>query len=586
MFKGLFFFARESWKYDKRYIVYAVLAQLLAALVPVLAALTPKYLVEELMGAQRPGVLAAYVALFAGYAWIAGTLTTFLRTNGFEHRCHVDAEFGHAQNQRLTQSDYVHIESPAFRDLQKKAEKFLTCDWHGFGYLLDCALCVLGQGISLIALAGILSVLHPGYVLAFAAFAILCTMIERRAKKKAMALSMDVVGIQRKWLYIHSLMNESMYAKEIRLGGMASWLLARESAHATAYLDNQHEQNRHYIRADMIRASVTFLQQIAAYAFLIVRVTEGGISIGEFTMCVTAVTAFATALQKVMDSLLEIHAYDLYYDKLEEYLSIPAKMREGAQRPVCREMETIDLEDVGFRYPGTATWALRHVNMKLKRGERLALVGENGSGKSTLIKLLCRLYDPTEGRILFNGVDVRELDYDGYLRQFATVFQDFQLFDFSLRDNLTLGERMEDARLVRALRQVGLGERFDTLPDGLDTYVGRRFSEHGFEPSGGEAQKIALARALCKDAPVIVLDEPTAAMDPRAEHALYRDFDGLIRGKTAVYISHRLSSCRFCDRIVVLHAGAIAEEGTHDTLLRTGGRYAELYAMQAQYYTK
>ena len=578
------FFARESCKYDNRYIIYGVLAQLIAALIPVMASLAPKYLVDELMGLQRPLVLAAQVALFAGYAWLAGTLSTYLNMDGFHHRCRVDAEFNHAQNRRLTRADYVNIESPAFRDQQKKAEKFLTCDWHGFGYLLDCALRVIGQCISLAGLAAILSVLHSGYVLAFTAFAALCTVVEHRAKQRAAALSMEVVGVQRQWLYTLSLMQENTYAKEIRLGGMASWLLARERTHFTAYLDNQRRQNRHYIRAGAIRAAVTFAQQVAAYAFLIVRVMDKSLGVGDFTMCITAVTAFSAALQSIMDSLIEIHTYDLYYTKLEEYLHVPARLREGVAHPVPEDAEEIVFEDVGFCYPGAESWALRHIHLTLRRGERLALVGENGSGKSTLIKLLCRLYDPTEGRILWGGVDVRTLDYDAYLQQFATVFQDFQLFDFSLRDNLTLGRPMEDARLIEVLRQVGLEQRLQTLPDGLDTHIGRRFSEQGFEPSGGEAQKIALARALCKDAPIIVLDEPTAAMDPRAEHALYRDFDALIQGKTAVYISHRLSSCRFCGRIVVLHAGMMAEMGTHEELLRRGGRYAELYALQAQYY--
>ena len=234
---------------------------------------------------------------------------------------------------------------------------------------------------------------------------------------------------------------------------------------------------------------------------------------------------------------------------------------------------------------GSEVWALKNVNLTIERGQRLSLVGENGSGKSTFIKLLCRLYDPTEGVILMDGVDIRDFDYDQYLAQFSTVFQDFSLFDFSLRENLAFDGRASDERIMEAIRQVGIEQRVNTLPNGLDTHVGRTFDENGFEPSGGEAQKIALARALIKDAPVVILDEPTAAMDARAEYELYRNFSELTGGKTAIYISHRMSSSRFCDKVAVLENGRLTECGTHDELMALGGQYAELYAMQAQYYT-
>ena len=224
--------------------------------------------------------------------------------------------------------------------------------------------------------------------------------------------------------------------------------------------------------------------------------------------------------------------------------------------------------------------------MKFRIGERLAVVGENGSGKTTFIKLLCRLYDPTEGTILLNGIDIRKYDYDEYIALFSVVFQDFQLLSFSLGQNVAAAVQYSPERARACLQKAGFGDRLSQLPDGLETKFYKDFDENGVQISGGEAQKVALARALYKDAPFVVLDEPTAALDPIAEMEVYEKFNEIVGDKTAVYISHRLSSCRFCDSIAVFDRGSIIQRGTHETLVRdTGGKYAALWNAQAQYYT-
>jgi len=275
----------------------------------------------------------------------------------------------------------------------------------------------------------------------------------------------------------------------------------------------------------------------------------------------------------------------MYYDHLDEYLNVPMRLRTGTQLPPPAGQHRIEFRSVSFRYAGAEKWALRRISLVLEPGEKLSIVGENGSGKTTFAKLLMRLYDPTEGEILLDGVDIRRIDCDRYMELFSAVFQDFQLFSMSLRDNIALGLPVSDEEILHALDQVGLSGFVRSLPRGLDTHIDRLFDENGVIPSGGEGQRIALARALIRNSPLILLDEPTAALDPRAEYEIYQGFDSLTKGKTAVYISHRLSSSRFCDRIVVLHGGEIIECGTHDELISLAGRYAELYRMQAQFYT-
>ena len=247
----------------------------------------------------------------------------------------------------------------------------------------------------------------------------------------------------------------------------------------------------------------------------------------------------------------------------------------------------VEFRDVSFRYQNTDTYALRHVNLKFKVGEKLAVVGMNGSGKTTFIKLMCRLYDPTEGEILLNGVNIQKYNYDEYMSIFSVVFQDFRLFSFSLGQNVAANVRYNRDKVLACLKKAGFGERLDSMPNHIETYLYKDFETDGMEISGGEAQKIALARALYKDCPFMILDEPTAALDPVSEYEVYRKFNEIAGGKTAIYISHRLASCRFCDKIAVFHEGAVVQMGTHEELLTdNSGKYYELWNAQAQYYVK
>lgn len=583
MFKGLVFFIRIGWKYDRRYVVWNVLQQLLASLMPVFAALMPKFIIDELMGAQRLGIIARYIAVFAGYALLAGSLSSFFAHDGFIRRCRVNSKFDSEQHARLARADLERLESPAYRDMKEKALKFLTCDWHGFGYLLDCALRIIGQSITLIGIAAIIASLNVWIVLAFAALAAGSVWFEGRMRKRAMSLAQTVILNQRKWVYYSSLFEETKFAKEIRLNRLSGWLLRKEEAEMERCTDVLKQQHGLFTRADVLTAAFTFVQQCVSYAYLIRKVLKNAIGIGDFTMYTGAATAFAGALREIMKSIVEIRAYDLYYDKLDQFLAVPETLRAGRSLPP-EGGHLIEFMDVGFRYAGAEKWALRHINITMRPGEKLSVVGENGSGKSTFAKLLLRQYDPTEGVILMDGTDIRAIDYDRYMDLFSAVFQDFQLFAMSLRDNAALNQNVTDAQVFHALDRVGLAPFVKVLPRGLDTHIGRLFDEQGVESSGGEGQRIALARALIKNAPIILLDEPTAALDPRAEYEIYQGFHALTEGKTSVYISHRLSSARFCDRIAVFSEGRIIECGTHAELIRANGAYAELFRMQAQFY--
>ena len=323
------------------------------------------------------------------------------------------------------------------------------------------------------------------------------------------------------------------------------------------------------------------------YAFTCLKAWAGAFDVGSVTQYVGAATAMANSIFELTALLGILKTNTGYLDTTFEFLDIPNAMYQGSlttEKRSDRQYE-VEFRNVSFKYPGAENWSLKNVSMKFRVGERLAIVGENGSGKTTFIKLLCRLYDPQEGQILLNGIDIRKYNYRDYMAIFSVVFQDFQLLSQPLGANVAGSTHYDRERVRKALMDAGFGERLETMPQGLDTYLYRDFAEEGVEVSGGEAQKIAIARALYKDAPFIILDEPTAALDPIAEAEIYSRFNDIAGDKTAVYISHRLSSCKFCDEIAVFQDGRIVQQGTHEALLRDEeGQYYRLWNAQAQYY--
>ncbi len=325
------------------------------------------------------------------------------------------------------------------------------------------------------------------------------------------------------------------------------------------------------------------------YVFVCLKAWAGAFGIGMVTQYISAISRFSGSIGSTFSTIGHMRNSSSFIKLCFDFLEIPNTMYQGSltvEKRRDREYE-VEFQDVSFRYPGSEQYALRHVNMKFKVGQRLAVVGQNGSGKTTFIKLLCRLYDPTEGVILLNGIDIRKYNYREYLSVFSVVFQDFSLTDHTLGQNLAASSTYTKTHAESCLVKAGFGERLATLPLGTDTYLGKIFSQEGVDMSGGERQKIALARTLYKDSPFIVLDEPTAALDPVAESEVYVNFNQIIEDKTAVYISHRLSSCRFCDEILVFDKGKIVQHGSHDTLVADRkGKYHELWYAQAQYYAK
>lgn len=324
------------------------------------------------------------------------------------------------------------------------------------------------------------------------------------------------------------------------------------------------------------------------YAFVCLKALAGAFGLGSVTQYVASITKVSGGMSSFVSTLGDMRNNAPFLELTFEFLDIPNNMYQGSLTVEKRNDRKYEVEfrNVSFKYPGSENYALRNVNMKFEIGKRLAVVGMNGSGKTTFIKLLCRLYDPIEGEILLNGIDIRKYNYAEYMNIFSVVFQDFKLFSLTLGENVASGSRIDREKVIDCLNKAGFSGRLAEMPNGIDTYLYTDYEKDGVNVSGGEAQKIAIARALYKDSPFIILDEPTAALDPIAEAEIYGKFDEIAGDKTAIYISHRLSSCKFCDEIAVFHEGAVIQQGTHASLVADeSGKYYELWHAQAQYYT-
>ena len=386
--------------------------------------------------------------------------------------------------------------------------------------------------------------------------------------------------------YIHRVAESVPVAKDIRIFGLQNWINDLYASVHDVYLAFRLRAEKVKLLAELTEAVLTMARNGIAYGYLIQMALLEHLSVGEFLLYFTAISTFTQWVMGILQASLKLHTQSLDISRVREFLDYPEPFRfsGGAALPDRRPYE-LRLEDVSFRYDGAETDTLRHLNLSIRPGEKLAIVGLNGAGKTTLVKLLCGLLDPTEGRVLLNGVDVRQFNRQEYYGLFSAVFQEFSILNVTIAENIAQNtENIDDARVNACLDQAGLTQAVAQLPQGTKTHVGREVFLDGVLFSGGQTQRLMLARALYKDSPILILDEPTAALDPLAENDIYLTYNDMTAGKTSLFISHRLASTRFCDRIILLADGGIAEEGTHESLLAAGGAYASLFAVQSRYY--
>ncbi len=578
---------RVLWSNDRIFLLFILLDIVLSSISPFIQMFLVKHSINMLTNGEQFShyltiVLALLVSMF---------IVTFLQSlvstkSGVLGNMIGDKLFRNIFNKTME----IDYEMLLDKDILEKRQLAMQVIEQGrFNNLAGNFKQFISNAIVLIGVVYLLSSIEFWILLIVVGIVVMNSFSTSTRKKAERTIYTDSVPVNHKIEYFWSINSDFSYGKEIRTYDMQDSL--NEIHHGlTKTIQNYVEKvfslqlkgNMIFLITNLCLNSVIYL--FLGYKILVKKL----ISVGDFSLYLNAITTFNNSVQVMIASYIDISNNGQYLKDYFDFIELKSKYSEGKKSIANHEdlpMEFV-FENVSFTYPYQSEPSLRNINLTIRNKERLSIVGENGAGKTTLVKLLLRLYEPTEGRILLNGVDIKEIDYKDYLKLFSTVFQDFKLFAFRILDNVTaLANNTPDlAGVQKCLDKAGLSSKISTLDKGIETYIYKIYEEDGVELSGGEAQKLAIARALYKDAPVVILDEPTAALDPKAEYDIYLKFLSLVDSKTSIFISHRLSSTKFCDRIVVLRDGQIVELGSHSELLAQKGYYAELFNMQAQFY--
>jgi len=592
---------------NPQFLPFAFILAFINALQPMAILFFSARILNELSGARELNNIIFYTSAAVALTFILSVIKSVISAkqelnNGFFM---VFIQIMTAQAEKFATMDYAHTENSEIRNTLNDIETKTRGNGVGLMRLYHATQNIVQHIFSLI----IASVLLVGMftsnriytenfatssvatiiLIVFIAVSLFTVFLYQRKEKPFMEtiFSQNAKGNSTAWYYM-SYIKSDQAAKDIRLYNQKAALMDifKKNYGINLWI------KFHYFYGRLYGYSSAVMSLIGGATYLLIglRALAGMYEIGSVVQYVGAVTALVGCFSTLVSDTWNLYNNCVYIKPLIDYLNLPDILPKNA-RPIEHESGQdyqFEFRNVSFKYPGnekTDTFALKNLNLTIHSGQRLAVVGLNGSGKTTMIKLLCRLYDPDEGEILFNGINIKEYDYKSYYKLFSVVFQDFKLFPLQIGQNIAVSLKVDEARLMNCIESAGFSERLKSLEKKLDTVLYKNFDEDGVEVSGGEAQKIALARALYKDAPVIILDEPTAALDPISEYEIYTTFNKTIGNKTAVFISHRLSSCRFCHDIAVFEGGKLIQRGTHDELLADiSGRYYELWTAQAQHY--
>lgn len=572
-------------KYQPSYLFLLLAAGLAEAAKPFVAVLLPKLVLEELSGARDPARLLLLTIAAAGFSgliyWLSGYLSL--------RRDRANAKFNNLTDRvladRTLTMDYPYLEDP---EVLKMVQQFMQGRMTqgglagAFGWALGNGLPAL---LTALGMLFILARLSGGLLFLLLAATAVSLVLLRLQVKYLSGMTMEMADGNRILSYLFSIFTDFSYGKDIRL-------FEAEPLMTTRMKDTVDELWRvcfgNYTKSGACQAGrAAIAQGVVAliYAMLAVQTVQKGLSIADFVMLTAAAVSFASSVMTAVTSAMNFYGALKMVAPFGEYMNLPPVLSQGSEPvPELTGEDAVVFDHVSFTYPRAAEPTLKDLCFTIKRGERLAVVGENGAGKTTMIKLLLRLYEPDEGTIYLGGRDIRTMSREETLKQFAVVFQDFKLLAFSVKENICIGPDGDEERLHEVLRKLDLDKVLESTPHGAETSVYRLFDEEGVEFSGGERQKMAIARALYKDSPIVVMDEPTAALDPIAEAEIYGHLNQLVEHKTALFISHRLSSCKFCDRVAVFENGGVTQCGSHKELMAQEGLYRRMFAAQARYY--
>ncbi len=586
MWSNSAFMIRTAWQTCKSVLWLCLAQAALAVAMNLFELFVAPAILQAIEDAVPIGRLLWIILLFAGGLMITGTAVSYVNLNTIFGRIEVRMNLANDLHQKFSTTSYPNTLDQKFLKLLENAKRAVGGNSDPGEAIWGTLTLLLQNAAGFLLYLAMLSALDPILIL----IALLTTLIGYFSSKQI-----------NNWGYRHrdeeAKLDEYLYyldqksaditlAKDIRIFGMGSWLNDIYNKTIRLYHVFRVKAQKIYLWSNIIDIVLTFLRNGFAYAYLIHLTLENGLSASQFLLYFTAIGGFTAWISGILTQLSTLHRQSIGISAIREFLELPEPFlfEAGEAIPPASAYE-LKLENVSYCYPEAEKETLRHISLTIHPGEKLAVVGLNGAGKTTLIKLLCGFLDPTEGRVLLNGQDIRSFNRQSYYKLFSAVFQDFSLLAGTIAENVAQADQeMDMAKVQRCVELADLTETAERLPQGLNTHLVRSVYEDAPDLSGGQTQRLMLARALYKDAPLLILDEPTAALDPLAESDIYQRYNTLSQGRTSVFISHRLASTRFCDRILLIDGGIIAEEGTHEELLALGRKYANLFQVQSRYY--
>ncbi len=586
------YFFKIAFQYRPSYVFLLLFQILLQAISPFSKIIFPTLIIEELTKVPLNQVnlsnLTWILVLFLAVEFIIPFLMNLNWMFLLHNENMLNKYWKKLMGDKMMQMRFYHLENPDVLDQISKAQDGLLGygnNLGGFQALINNIISILSNALSVIGVIYIIAQINIWLIFILIAIVGLRLWNQSQIKKLNIQQWEERKRMNRENGYYSSLLTDFKYGKDIRLYACKDLLITKNKEYIEDTYQYQIKINQKFKKLTIIDNLFNMINQLLTYGYVAYYFIQSYISIAQYSLYVTSINTFISSSYSIFNSFLNIRQNTKMMSEFKKFMEIDATYQEGNVKINPNDPIVLEFKDVSFAYPNTTEYVLRHINYRMEGQKKISIVGENGAGKSTFIKLLMRLYDPTEGEILLNGINIKEIPIQDYYALFSVVFQDYQLIGFNLGEQITSSDTFDEEKVLQILSEVQFNHKMENLQKGLATSMLKYFDDQGIELSGGESQKIAIARALFKDGKILILDEPTSALDPLAEYEIYSQFHKMTQGKLTFYISHRLSSCRFCDEIMVLEHGEIVQLGHHDKLiLDEKGKYFEMFKAQAKYY--
>ncbi len=575
-----------AWSQDKVLFAQCGVYTILASIAPFIGIFLPKFLIDELLGQRRIEIILMTLIGFFLLSSVVNYSIAWLRCAYSPRVTKIRTDYITMISDKIMKMDFKNTEDPEVLNKIKSVMNAVMSNNTGVEGVYHTLLGLFGRLTAFVGYISIVLFLSPWILLFLIINVLISYALTMRVKKYEYSQKEKAADKDRRTFYVFDTMYDFAYGKDIRIYDIKNILIDKFKRFRGERIDISNDVQEKQLKVKIVDVILLVIRECVVYGYLIYDVLFRGMGIGDFTMYFSTINGFGDWMKGILDDLANIKAQNMYLDDMREFLEIKSENKEKTKDIPIDSSYEIEFKNVSFKYPKTDKYIYKNLSLKIKKGQRLAIVGINGAGKTTFVKLLCRLYEPTSGEILINGVNIKDFSKEEYYKILSVVFQDIKTFAFTVAENVSL-ENLEDVdreKVLYCIEKAGVGDKINSLKKGIDTSLLKILDGEGVELSGGENQKLALARALYKNGKIVILDEPTSALDAVAEYNIYKGFDELIGDKTAIYISHRLASTKFCDVIAFFENGEIVEYGTHEELLKKNGKYSDMFNIQAQYY--